>query len=583
MGETRAVRDPEATPLGESEQPGSAASTPRDSPPAPRWDATRRRTLATVFVAALLIAGVFHTFWPGGSHGPRTFYVASDGDDSNAGTSPGSAWHSLTHAGHHVFAPGDRLLLHGGTRFTGGLTFRRGEAGDPAHPVVVGSYGSGRATIVASGDPAVSVYDTGGIEIRGLVLTGGTPSAHAVSGIALFSDLPNGPKLEHVSVSDVDVSGFGVGVSVGGGVVGAGFRDVRVTDSLLHGNVDSGLRSFGPPFDAARPNYANENLHVSGLRVFDNLGDSGDHLHNTGSGIDLGSVRGAVVEQSVAYANGAKCHSREGPVGIWAYDSTGIVIQHNVSYGNHTGGMTDGGGFDLDQNVSDSVVQYNYSHDNDGPGYLLYTGQDNTAFARNVVRFNMSLNDAQKPLNYASIVLSGRITDISVYHNTALVQGVGRHAPVVRLVKGLQGVTVRDNIFESDSGTMVASVEPFSSAQITFQGNDYHAPNPAWWAVTWGPRDFRTLRAWTAGTGQEMAGSTRVGLDLDPALVLIPAPGWDPTRTPAPVPRAGSSISGRSPDLRARFAVDEGLVDYFGAPLGAFTTAGAAQPAVVAG
>ncbi|GAA1949471.1 right-handed parallel beta-helix repeat-containing protein [Catenulispora subtropica] len=587
MSETLAERDSEAASLGEAEQPQSADPAPKNSAGGPRWDATRRRALATVFVVALLIAGTFHVAWPYLSgmnvSGPRTFYVAADGKDSNEGTSPKKAWHSLSQADHHVFQPGERLLLQGGASFSGSLTFHRGEAGDPAKPVIVGSYGSGRAAIVGSGDPGVSVYDTAGIDIRDLIVIGGGPSSGAASGIALFSDLPNGPKLEHVSVSDVDVSGFRVGVSVGGGVVGAGFRDVRVTDSLLHDNGDSGLRSYGPPFDAAEPRYANENLFISNVRAFANLGNALDHLHNTGSGIDLGSVRGAVVEHSVAYGNGANCDSREGPVGIWAYDSTGVVLQHNVAYDNHTGGLTDGGGFDLDQNVSDSVVQYNYSHDNDGPGYLLYTGKDNGAFARNVVRFNISRNDVRRPLNYASLVLAGRLTDISVYHNTVVLQGVGKQAPVVRFETGLQGVTLRDNIFESEGGRMIASSDTFSAKQVTLQGNDYYVPGRARWVVAWGTKSFGSLQAWSARTGQEMAGPQPVGLDLNPDLVLVPAPGWDPTGTPVPTPRATSPIAGRSPDLRTRFAVDEGLVDYFGTPLGAFTTAGAAQPVAVTG
>lgn len=585
MSETRAVQDREATLLVDADRPRSAASAPRYAPPPRRWDATRRRALTTVFVAAVLIAGVVHVVWPRAAgmgaafFRPSTFYVAADGKDSNDGTSPGKPWGSLAQANHHVFVPGDRLLLQGGARFTGSLKFHRGEAGDPAHPVVVSSYGLGRPTIVGSGDPGVSVYDTAGIEIRGLNVTGGSPADLAVSGISVFSDLPSGPKLEHVAVSDVDVSGFRVGVSVGAGVVGAGFRNVEVTDSLVHGNSDSGLRIFGPAFDPAAPRYANENVTISGVQAFANLGDAHDHLHNTGNGIDVGSVRGAVVEKSVAYANGSNCDSREGPVGIWAYDSTGVVLQHNVSFQNHTRGLTDGGGFDLDQNVSDSVVQYNYSHDNDGPGYLLYTGQDNSAFARNVVRFNMSRNDARRPLNYASLVLAGRLTDVAVYHNTVVRQGIGKLTPVVRLETGLQGATLRDNIFQSDGGRMIASSDEFSSAQVTFQGNDFYAPSSARWTVNWGPKRFGSLQAWTAHTGQEMVGTVPAGLDLDPGLVLVPAPEWDQTATPAPAPQAGSPILGRSPDLRARFAIDEGPVDYFGTPLGAATTAGAAQPA----
>ena len=51
---------------------------------------------------------------------------------------------------------------------------------------------------------------------------------------------------------------------------------------------------------------------------------------------------------------------------------TDIVIQYNESYGDKTAAGADGGGFDLDGGTQEeSVMQYNYSHDNDRPGFLL--------------------------------------------------------------------------------------------------------------------------------------------------------------------------------------------------------------------
>ncbi|MBR7827640.1 right-handed parallel beta-helix repeat-containing protein [Actinospica sp. MGRD01-02] len=587
MGETGSERNSTAARLLEAEPPRSPAAPPAAA--VRRREPSRRIALAAVLVAALLAVGGYRALWPRGPlvafstgdrlFGPRTFYLSPDGSDSAAGTSPESAWRTLRQADKHAFKPGERLLLQGGARFTGSLTFHRGEAGDPRDPVIVGSYGSGRATIAAAGGPGVDVYDTAGIDIGSLVLTGGTPADRTVSGIALFSDLVKGPKLQHVSVTDVDVSGFRVGVSMGGASVGAGFRDVQVTDSVLHGNRDSGLSSFGPHFDAASPQYANENVLVSGVQAFANLGNPLDHLHNTGNGIDLGSVRDAIVERSVAHGNGKYCDAPEGPVGIWVYDSTGVVIQHNVSYDNYSGGYTDGGGFDLDQNVSDSVAQYNYSHDNDGPGFLLYTGADNNAFARNTVRFNVSRDDSRKFPLYASFALVGRIIDASVYHNTVLTHGDADAAPVLRLGDGLRGVTIRDNIFETSGSEMIAASYRFSPAQVLLQGNDYHVGDTGTWLVGWGARSFHSLAAWAGRTGQETAAARLVGWDLDPGLVLVAAPAWDPTRTPLPAPRTGSPITGSGLDLQARFAVDIGPMDYFGAAPGSATTPGAGQPA----
>ena len=51
----------------------------------------------------------------------RKFYVSAQGNDANAGTTPQSAWQSITRVNSALFQPGDQLLFHGGARFAGTL------------------------------------------------------------------------------------------------------------------------------------------------------------------------------------------------------------------------------------------------------------------------------------------------------------------------------------------------------------------------------------------------------------------------------------------------------------------------------
>ena len=124
---------------------------------------------------------------------------------------------------------------------------------------------------------------------------------------------------------------------------------------------------------------------------------------NTGSGITMGGVKGGMIERSVAYDNGWLCDANEGPVGIWTYDSYGVVIQHNELYRNRTNGPADGGDFDLDQNTRNALVQYNYSHDNYGPGYLFSHSPNTFSHSGNTVRYNISENDGRR--NSAAAIL----------------------------------------------------------------------------------------------------------------------------------------------------------------------------------
>ena len=68
-----------------------------------------------------------------------------------------------------------------------------------------------------------------------------------------------------------------------------------------------------------------------------------------------------------------------------------MTIQFCETYANKAKHM-DGDGFDLDQNTTDSVIQYCYSHDNYGAGYLLCHGGTGT-WNNNTVRFCVRQND----------------------------------------------------------------------------------------------------------------------------------------------------------------------------------------------
>src|SRR6185436_921799 len=129
---------------------------------------------------------------------------------------------------------------------------------------------------------------------------------------------------------------------------------------------------------------------------------------NSGSGIIVGDTDVATIERSVAWNNGKNCnYTNGGPIGIWAWDSNAVTIQYNESYSNQTGSSSlDGGGFDLDGGVTNSIMQYNYSHDNDGAGYLLYQFNGARPFGNNTVRYNISQNDARQG-HYAGIYIGG--------------------------------------------------------------------------------------------------------------------------------------------------------------------------------
>jgi hypothetical protein len=400
-----------------------------------------------------------------------SFYVDSEGgNDSNSGTSEAEPWATIGRANALDLDPGDRLLFKGGEAFDGNLQLGALDAGTAEKPVVVDSYGGGRASIEAGKGKGVSIYNAGGVEVSNLIVTGaGRAAGSRVSGVEIYTDLGNATKLEHVYIENVEVSGFGdAGILLAANPKDAtksGFRDVRITNVSAHDNADAGINSFGY-FSSSAKSWAHEDVYVGDSYAYNNRGIP-DKGSNSGSGIVLGDVNDATIERCVSYSNGENNnYPYGGPVGIWTWDSNAVTIQHNESYDNESA-TVDGGGFDLDGGVTNSVMQYNYSHDNAGAGYLLYQFDSARPFGDNVVRYNVSENDGR--INRGGISAIG--VDESEVHNNTVYMGprADGSLPLAAEEKRNSDVQFRNNMFVPTGGT--SSIEgPYDQGEHFFLG-----------------------------------------------------------------------------------------------------------------
>jgi len=516
------------------------------------------KALLILCCAALVLVACTRTPIPDPTaSGPPTYYLSPSGDDAAAGTSPETAWRSLSRASRAVLRPGTRLLLQGGQRFTGQLTLDRADAGDADRPVVISSYGRGLATI-SSGSTAIYLHDTAGVDVSDLDLVG----RHGAAGLNVYNDLPAGHRLGHVVVAGVRATGFANGIVIGGQNGGAGFGQVRISNCVLNANVDAGLITYGPAFLAGAPAYANRDVTVSHVAASGNAGNPHGGQKPTGNGIVLGSVRDGLVTWSTASGNGGSSTAVHGPAGIWAYDSTGVVIEHSVAYGNRTGNRVDGNGFGLDQNTSHSVLQFDRSYGNDGAGFLVYSALGNGAQRDNVVRYDISSGDVRDAnAFYGGITVIGRVARADVYQNTVVMtRGPG---PALRLGPAVHAVSVRNNILAARRGPIVAAVRALPPHSAVLQGNDYFSA-AAPWAVTWGPASYASLSAWRAASAQELVAGRTSGFAVDPRLTpRFALPAGSPLLgagldlavfglEPGPVNYAGRTVSARHPDVGAQ-------------------------------
>jgi hypothetical protein len=84
-------------------------------------------------------------------------------------------------------------------------------------------------------------------------------------------------------------------------------------------------------------------------------------------------------------------------------------------------GTGDQGGFDLDRFTTNSIVQFNYSHDNDGWGYMIGSNGVNDKQMppeNNIFRFNVSMNDCRNSSWGALNFENWSASTVYVYNNT---------------------------------------------------------------------------------------------------------------------------------------------------------------------
>jgi len=220
------------------------------------------------------------------------------------------------------------------------------------------------------------------------------------------------------------------------------------TDTVIR-HCEISFASCGIQFAGAKGEFHTDyftRFHIAHTTVHDIGGD----------GIVPFCSNHGVVEYCTAYRTGLGVYPADhSPVAIWFAWSKNSVIQFCEAFDNHTGGHKgDGGGFDIDGGCTGCVMQYNYSHDNDGAGYLLCSWDPKRWPTTDCVcRFNLSVNDGLAN-DYASIEF-WQADKFEVYNNTC----VTRMAAPLKFISDTKGHLIANNLFVIESRADIALVK----------------------------------------------------------------------------------------------------------------------------
>ena len=507
-----------------------------------------------------------------------TYYVSPTGNDAYNGTSTATPWRTITRVNAQDFEPGDTIRFQGGRVFNGGLVFDSADNGSQASPITVNSYGTGRATIRSGMEIGLYAQDTAGFVISNLNFVGAGMDINMAYGISFLNVLPGDVELRRVHIDNVDVSRYGADGIVLWGFNGlSGYRDVRITNSKLHHNLAGGLAMYGPDVFDLSTRKVFRDVYIGHVDAYANAGNHlVPELYAPGNGMTLAAIDGGVIERNLTYGNGLTngMQTGYGNAGVVMYNCNNVTVQFNESYNNRTALDDDGGGFDFDWGMTNSLMQYNYSHNNDGYG-LLFLGFPGYFHSNVTMRYNVSENDGRT--NYGGIMLYG-LVDAEVHNNTVYTGASAAFPNTTALL--LWGdytrVRVRNNIFQTGGGVrVVTAVEGVVGSDILIQDNAYWSSGAAF-RILWGTVTYTSMAAWQTAVNQEKIGTTLVGHQVNPQLT---SPGQGGTIGNADLLgnlaayrlRSTSPLRDAGTNLLTAFGVNPGTRDFYGTALAGVT------------
>ncbi|HEV8507053.1 MAG TPA: right-handed parallel beta-helix repeat-containing protein [Chitinophagaceae bacterium] len=425
----------------------------------------------------------------------HSYFVSQNGVDDNPGTKD-RPFKTLQKLNSIQFKPGDRIFLKGNEIFPGTLSLTI--SGSRDQPVLITSYANEDGNAIIDGGNKDGVILRGNyFRLKDINVKGaGRKTGNTTNGITLS-------KVDSAAVENVRTEGFQKS-----GVEINSCRNVSVKNVYAVNNGFCGILITGTNEERSK------NILITGCKAENNAGDPTIMDNHSGNGILAGLCDSVVIDHCTATNNGWDMpRIGNGPVGIWAYESDHVTIQYCISYRNKTSkGAQDGGGFDFDGGVKNSMIQYCLSYENEGAGYGLFQYPGASIWQNNIVRYCVSINDAKTTKASGGIFIwngsgdSTQFTGCKVYNN--VVYSV--HAPAIQfeVMSANSNFLLANNIFIGSDSIVHG---PSSGEKFV---------NNIWWTA--GGRIFfhkyNSISEWSAATGQEKLNGEVRGKQIDPKL-----------------------------------------------------------------
>lgn len=350
-------------------------------------------------------------------HRHGTYYIDNVlGNDTNSAESPLHAWKTLEKINSEYFVPGDSILFKCDGIWEGQLAVKG--SGSPGKPIVIGSYDSGSKPLINGAGLIPNTMQFNGqhhLEIQDLHITNFGSAVDFRR--AIYYQAEDLGVIEHIylrrlEISDVngvmdgDISknNGGIFFEISGSAKSTYFDTLVIEDCYIH-DVDrtgiSNQSSWENRTLTTNTNWVPSRHMIIRRNVFERTGANALIVRVA----DNPLMEHNLFTHCGIKGSGNACFSFNTDAAVWQYNE--------ACYTKYNSGDEDAGGFDSDYKSTNTLIQYNYSHDNEW-GAALVTGGPTGGFNDGtVMRYNLFVNN-----KHHAIKTSGRATNTMIYNNT---------------------------------------------------------------------------------------------------------------------------------------------------------------------
>lgn len=481
------------------------------------------------------------------------YYVSPEGNDSYDGISQSSPWKTLRKVSQYGldvgFKPGNIIMFEGGKIFESDYLFYEiatllvSNSGTADSPIIFTSYGDSKATIKA-GINATAILSVNNqyVEFRNLnVISEFNPfiqnnaTRNFNNGIWFFINKGTNIRMRGIMVDNCYISRFintGILLNYSDTVktrIG-GYGNVKITNCKLDSIGQGGIvMNWFRPNLYSVDDFPHKDVTIKNCDISHVTGLSTETGSNSGDGILLIDVDSALIEGNRVDSCGSMAGKDSGPSAIETAQCRRIIYQYNEACYQETPSGHDGGGFHFGDGVQNSIMQYNYSHHNAGPGFNC--GTYNSGYplrdSNNIIRYNISAENLQHS-NYDNAEIAFGGGNGTINHNIYVLNNIiyvskyaksSGDAAAILVSQNVSNIFIKNNIIiSSDTNAYLYYRFRGYENNLVIQGNLY-----------WSAQNFykfmerfvvyKTFASWQSATGHEKFNGINVAITESPVLL----------------------------------------------------------------